>query len=291
MNAGRVVVTGANGIIGRAVVSRLQEAGLDVIPIVRAPAQASEAIVLDLAKPDVTFASTVSRADAVVHLAAAVPHAARHGDTDAAAGETRRIDETVHRACADQGCYTIYASTCGLYDRRDPGIKDESAAVSATSPYFRAKLAGEALMASLPQSCVMRVSAVVGPGLRRGLVLAKFIERARAGETIELWGSGRREQDFVAAEDIAEFILAALSRRACGLFNVASGQPVTMRDLAETVVAAIGAGSVGSAGKADPLEGETARYSVARAARTLGWRSRVPLHDAIAGLANAAFPA
>ena len=291
MSARRVVVTGANGLVGRAVVAALRQSDMDVISVARTDGQDPQAAAVDLGKPGAKLVDAVAPPDAVVHLAAAVPHAARHGDTDAAAAETRHIDSVVHSACAEWKCHAIYASTCGLYDRRDGSIKDEGATVAGSSPYFRAKLAGEALMASLPETCVMRISAPVGRGLRRGLVLAKFIERARAGETIEIWGSGRREQDFVAAADIGAFVAAAISRRVCGVFNVASGHPVTMRELADTVVATVGSGTVRMADKDDPLEAETARFSVARAAQILDWQPRVELREAIADIADAAFPA
>lgn len=291
MKAGGIVVTGASGIVGRAVLAALRGSGESVAPVVHGRTEDPDAIGLDLARAESDLVEHISAPEAVVHLAAAVPHAARHGDTELAADTTRRIDETVHRACSIWGCPAIYASTCGLYDRRDPRIKDETAPVSGASPYFRAKLDGERLMSGLPATCVMRISAPVGPGLRRGVVLAKFIERARAGQPIEVWGSGRREQDFVAAEDIAAFVKLALSRRARGVFNVASGSPVTMRALAEAVVEAVGRGSVQSSGADDPLDGETARYSIDHAAQALGWHPRVPLRAAIETIAHGAFPA
>jgi UDP-glucose 4-epimerase len=291
VKAGGIVVTGASGIVGRTVLAALRRRGEDVVPVVHGRTTDPDAIGLDLAKADSDLTDHVSAPEAVVHLAAAVPHAAHHGDTEAAADTTRRIDETVHRACGRWGCPTIYASTCGLYDRRDPRIKDEAAPVVATSPYFRAKLDGERLMSDLPGACVMRISAPVGPGLRRGVVLAKFIERARAGEPIEIWGSGCREQDFIAAEDVAAFVTVALSSHAQGVFNIASGSPVTMRALAEAVVDAIGRGSVQSSDAEDPLDGETARYSIDRAAQALGWHPRIPLRAAIETIADGAFPA
>lgn len=291
MRNGPIVVTGANGIVGRAVLAALRESGASVVPVVRDRDRDAETIAIDLARPDADLVSRLPRPIAVVHLAAAVPHTARHGDTEAAAAATRQIDATVQRACEAWRCFAIYASTCGLYDRRDAGTKDETAEVFGISPYFCAKLDGERVMFDLPETCVMRISAPVGSGLRRGVVLAKFIERARDDRPIEVWGSGRREQDFVAAEDIASFVIMALERRSQGIFNVASGIPVTMRELAETVVKVVGRGSVQAASREDPLDGEVARYSIGRAKASLGWHPRVSLRHAIRNIANDAFPA
>src|SRR6185369_6829513 len=78
MKAGGIVVTGASGIVGRAVLAALRGHGNGVVPVVHGRTADPDAIALDLAESDLT--DHVQAPDAVVHLAAAVPHAAVHGD-------------------------------------------------------------------------------------------------------------------------------------------------------------------------------------------------------------------
>ncbi len=136
----------------------------------------------------------------------------------------------------------------------------------------------------------MRLSALYGPGLRRHLVLARFITLARTGQALSVWGSGQREQDFLHAADAANFILAALDAAAKGIYNIASGQPVTMMQLASLVTQILG-GVVNREAKPDPLECETARYDIAKAKRDLGWFPTINIEKGIVMLAGEVFGA
>lgn len=287
----KVVVTGAAGLLGRAVVAACQEQGWETYALARGPAPtgAAHSIRADLSAPDADLLKLLpDMPDAIVHLAAAVPHAAEFPDTVETARLTRCMDRCVHAAALAWDIPVIYASSCGLYDRLDPSWKTESTAVQAVSPYFAAKLDGEALFRTLPRATVMRLSALYGPGLRANLVMARFVTQARMGEPITVWGSGRREQDFIHATDVAAFVLAALKSVNFGIYNVAAGQPTAMGDLAAIVAAYFG-GRVVSAERPDPLDHETARYDIAKAAERLDWSPAIGLSGGIAMLADEVF--
>jgi nucleoside-diphosphate-sugar epimerase len=99
-----------------------------------------------------------------------------------------------------------------------------------------------------------------------------FLQRALQGEDLSYHGSGSRMQDFVYVDDVAEAALDGLRAGRSGVFNVASGEPVTMKELAELVTELVApeVRVVGS-GQPDPQEGQTARYSIDAARRVLGW--------------------
>lgn len=285
MAQGPVVVTGAGGLVGSAIASHLEASGVPVIGTVRprgAPAGPGS-LPLELDHGDSVRATLERmRPVAVVHCAAVVPVPGRAADDETNADATRRMDHSVADACASLGCRLIYASSCIVYDPTEPSTKTERSRVQAATPYARAKLTGEREASALDGSVVMRLSSPVGSSARHGSVFDRFVERALSGEPIELWGGGRREQDFVDVRDIAEFARLAISGAVSGVFNVASGRPLAMRELADAVVAAIGRGSVTSAARADPQENHTARYSVDAAREALGWAPRVHLEAMIA---------
>jgi nucleoside-diphosphate-sugar epimerase len=272
-----VVVTGAAGLIGSAVAGHLAASGMAVLGIVRTgnPATSVRARVADLAMPGAFVNACAELAPrAVVHCAAAVPAPSRPDD-DATAERTRRLDSEVVAACKRGGWPLIYLSGCALYDPTDPALKSEDAPVAGRTPYTAAKLAGERLVAALPSHVVLRVSSPVGTSPVHRTVFDRFVEDATEGRSLGVWGSGSREQDFVWVEDVAEFVGCVLESAVGGVFNVASGAPVTMRRLAETVVDVVGRGAVASVDHPDPQDAHTARYDV-NAARGLGW---VPRHD------------
>ncbi len=290
---GQIVVTGAAGMLGRAVVARCLAEGWRTYAVAQSPVKlpGSVAIMADLSAPNFRLQDAISEPiDAVVHLAAAVPHAASYPDTDVMADKTRRIDAVVCKAAATWDAQVVYASSCGLYDRQDHAWKDEAAPVFARTPYFAAKMAGEQLFLPHCRTAVMRLSALYGPGLRRNLVLARFIMLAREGKVLSIWGTGQREQDFLHADDAAHFAVLALRQRATGVYNVAAGSPVSMRQLAEIIAGQIG-GHTEMVQQLDPLDGETARYLTAKAREHMEWKPLRSLEDGIASLRSEEFAA
>lgn len=273
----RVLVTGAHGLVGRVVVTELSARGVDVVRVVRKPSSSDRReVVVDLRQPAAALLRSVEAApSAVVHLAAAVPHWPQYSDNDSTAAATRAMDLCVGNAVRVWQSHFIYASTCGLYDLVDSAWKSEATAVTARSPYFRAKLEGEEL-ALARHATILRISSVYGSGMSPSLVLPRFLDLARRDAVIEVWGDGTREQDFIAAADVADAVVASLATRARGVFNIASGHPMTMVGLAKLVTEAIGAGRVALGRKGDPLVGQTARFRIDKAGLELAWR---PVRD------------
>jgi UDP-glucose 4-epimerase len=293
MSSGRILVTGAAGIVGRAVATAFEHDGWSVYRMVHRPSRmALDAQIVDLAAEDDLTRRVAELPDAIVHLAAAVPHSKDYPDTPDSAALTRKMDGNVLNAAKSWNCLLVYASSCGLYCRDEPEIKTETAPIKDWgSPYFAAKAAGEAACAEYDNAAVLRISGPIGPGLRANVVMARFIATARDNKPITLWGNGSREQDFVDARDLARLCLAVVKQRARGIFNAASGRTATMRELADTVIARIGGGKVAFAEQPDPNENIFARYDVSKAARELGWRPAHSLADMVDTVALEAFAA
>ncbi len=293
MSAGRILVTGAAGIVGRAVASAFEHDGWSVYRLVHHPSRmALDAQIIDLTGEGDLTRRVAERPDAIVHLAAAVPHSKDYPDNPDSAALTRKMDRNVLDAAKAWNCLLVYASSCGLYCRDEPETKTETAPIKDWgSPYFAAKAAGEAACAEYDNAAVLRISGPIGPGLRANVVMARFIASARDNKPITLWGSGSREQDFVDARDLARLCLAVVQQRARGTFNAASGHTATMRELADTVIARIGGGKVVLAEQPDPNENIFARYDVSKAARDLGWRPAHSLADMVDTVALEAFAA
>ena len=272
------IVTGAAGIIGRCVIRQLQENGYRCIGITRDN--------FDLSKNSLSSAFA-SPPIGVIHLAAAVPHSAHYPDNKISAELTHRIDENVFKAVQLWNCQVVYASTCGLYDKECLLVKtEESILPLPTSPYFQAKLDGEHLFQSLDSSIVIRLSAPLGLGIPRSLVVMRFIQKALSGNSVQVWGTGLREQNFVDAEDIAKAMIIAVQKRMKATLNIVANAPVTMMKLAIEVTATLGKGTVVLVEKPDPRDGETARYSNEQARRVLGWSPAISIRESIARIAE-----
>lgn len=285
----KALVTGANGIVGRSVASLLSEAGWRVVRAVSSQTKASgpDVFAIDLATQRLSAA--ISGVDVVVHLAAALPHDPRYRDDTISGDVTRAIDDNVLDYVSKTGAYIAYASTCSLYNKKDASWKSEASSATAHSSYQRAKIATERQILGSSAGCVFRLSGPYGPGLFGSTVLARFIELARRDETLQIWGTGSREQDFIHADDVARFVVLALKREVLGLYNVAFGEPTTMQKLGALVVETIGRGRTVCGVRSDPQDGEYARVDVAKAGIDLGWEATISLAEGLRRCKELAF--
>ena len=83
---------------------------------------------------------------------------------------------------------------------------------------------------------------VFGPTTRPrwsyGMVLPRFIESARTGEPLQVYGDGTQTRCFAHVSDVVAAVLSLMqSPAAVGqIFNIGSDQPISIRTLAERVI-------------------------------------------------------
>lgn len=280
-----ILVTGAGGIMGSALVMELSRRRLDY--------QATSKAEVDLSKCQSLEEIVTARPDIIVHLAAAVPHSTHWPDVMESGEVTRRMDALVVHAAHSWNSRLIYASTCSLYNKMDPAMKDEDAPLSpkADSPYMLAKYEGENAVKMLGGSSILRMPAPLSVNLPSTVVASQFVTQALAGRDLIVKGTGKREQNYVDVYDIARCILSLIHSNASGVFNVSADRPTTMKELARVVVDEVGFGCIRSSGSPDPLEGEHAHYSNERAREILEWSPEVSLRQSIRHMIRAAYGA
>jgi UDP-glucose 4-epimerase len=97
---------------------------------------------------------------------------------------------------------------------------------------------------------VLRVANPYGPGpaaLDKGYgVINQFIAQALGGAPIRVFGEGSQLRDYVYIDDLVETMLAVAPRPECRgeIFNMGSGQGISVIDAIRTIVAACGGRSV-----------------------------------------------
>ncbi|MDD1779010.1 MAG: GDP-mannose 4,6-dehydratase, partial [Candidatus Helarchaeota archaeon] len=132
--------------------------------------------------------------------------------------------------------------------------------------------------------CILRISAPYGPGQRAKTVVRIFLENALRNQSLLFHGSGSRTQDFIYIDDVAAAFWAALRADANGIFNVACGEPISMKDLVVLIVSLIPgcASEIKPSGVEDPQENFRANYDISRAKEYLSWEPKVSLKEGIA---------
>jgi UDP-glucose 4-epimerase len=186
--------------------------------------------------------------DAVVHLAAPAsvqqsmrnPLADVHGHVLPTAG----LLESIRIAGIDTR--VILVSSAAVYG--DPATLPvrEDAPLAPISPYGFHKLQQETLLDEYVRihglrGCKARIFSTYGEHLRR-LAVWDIARRALAGHRA-VFGSGDETRDYLYAGDAGRAICVLAEQAACGgeAVNVASGEAVTIRSLAEEIFRAVGA--------------------------------------------------
>ena len=290
-----IAVTGASGYLGSRLVRRL---GGRARPLVRAErSYLGEAQhVVDLTGPVGAIAEALDGIETVVHFAGRNEVIAAD-DPDTAMTDT--VVGSRHLAAAVEQAHVrrvVYASTVHVYGARlQPGaVVDEDTAPAPRSSYAIARLASEHVLGCLePRGVdvvVLRLTNAVGAPADVGvdrwtLVTNDLCRQAVTTGTLTLRSSGQQHRDFVAVSDIEDIVVAAADGAVpSGTYNVGSGSPVTIRELAHLVQERFEALSgQRPALDAPPPTGppdEPYRVDLARLHAT-GFRPTTPLVDAV----------
>jgi dTDP-L-rhamnose 4-epimerase len=121
-------------------------------------------------------------------------------------------------------------------------------------------------------------------------VLANFAARLLNGRRPSIFEDGQQRRDFVHVGDVVQSIRLALTvgEAAGHVFNIGSGVPRTVRDVAAALAAALGREEIEPeiTGRCRLGDIRHCWPDIAKARRVLGYEPRVPLADGLAGLAE-----
>lgn len=165
----RVVVTGAQGMLGRALLDEAPD-NIDVIGVARADG--------DLAKPSgVEAAVSSKRPDVVIHAAAYTDVDGCERTPSRAWRDNAHATRLVASACHRTGIRLVYISTDYVFDGQADSPYPEDAVARPINVYGETKLAGERAVAALDDHVIIRTQWLFGPGGRN--FVAAILRRAR----------------------------------------------------------------------------------------------------------------
>lgn len=282
-----MLVTGVSGYLGGVIQSYLLSHGVQSIGTTHQDAAEKDMplVTVDLAQDrQLAALSNCLPIDAIVHAAALMPGKAR--DEEVLIKNQLMTLNLAHWAVAAGIRYFLQTSSCAVYGERAEPSTELSLPLPSTL-YAVSKLACEALADSLLipariPACHLRISAPYGPHQAMTTVVKKFLTHAVRGEEISIWGTGRRTQNFVFEEDIAQAVFLALGRGAGGIFNISAESSVSTRELADLCVEIAGrdkGARVVYCGS-DPQEEYRGVYPCEKAKRNLGY-SPISLFDGL----------
>lgn len=255
----RLAVLGADGFIGSQVVRAALAASAQVTAIsLRDPWR-----LLGVAGPDLRHASVfewwdpsslpelrglLRGVDALALLAYRPPPAS----ADSVARLEHELSVNAGSACRlakaafELGLRVVFASSADVYGPWHEAPVTEESLPNPVTPYARAKLRAEQLVAEAGEASVsVRIATVFGPGEHGPRAIPSFLRALARGERPVVHGDGSDVRDYVYVGDVAAAIVNAClappgSLRA-NVLNLGSGRGRTTLQILRSVCALLGA--------------------------------------------------
>lgn len=235
----RVMVTGADGYIGKGVVSQLLDAGVEVIAMGLSPCGIEHKNLHEHVGDIFAFEfGEEVLPDVLLHLA--WRNGFSHNDLshlEDLAGHYRFIERAL-AAGVERVAVMGSMHEVGYHE----GFVDEKTPCSPTSPYGVAKNALRQLTEGLctrygAQMQWLRGFYLVSNDGRGSSIFAKIVEAERRGATEFPFTSGQCKYDFLPYDEFCRQVVAVVGQRAIdGVINICSGVPVALGDYIERFI-------------------------------------------------------
>jgi UDP-glucose 4-epimerase len=253
----KVIVTGGTGFIGSHVAQELVKRRDEVIIIDNLTTGKLSNIEQFLSKKNAVFVrgsimdlpllrQLFSGVDYVFHQAAvpSVPRSIKNPRASHVVNTTGTLN--VLLAARDKGVKkVVFASSSSVYGDTPVLPKVEDMTPNPQSPYAVTKLTGEYYcrvfqsVYGLNTIC-LRYFNVYGPrqdpNSQYAAVIPLFVNNALAGRSPVIYGNGEQSRDFTFVRDVVEANILAAESPITGVFNIGSGDRVTINHLAQSVI-------------------------------------------------------
>jgi uncharacterized protein len=240
----RIVVAGASGLVGRALVPLLQTQGHEVIRLVRGRGAAAGEAVWDPSRGELE-AAALEGADAIVNLSGENLGGGRWNAARQERILRSRVDATRTLVAAigkmsRRPAVFVSASAVGFYgDRGDEALTEGSGIGTGFLPEvcLAWETHAEGAAKRGVRTALMRFGIVLSPA---GGALAKMLPAFQAGLGGR-FGDGRAWMSWISVDDAVGAIQHALLKEECaGAINVVSPRPVTNAEFVPTLAKVLG---------------------------------------------------
>lgn len=240
----RVLLTGARGFVGGAVMRRLIANGAEVVTLGRAEQAPVLGVVhhqFDLLDADwATLRKSMDDAgcDRLIHAAWYTNHA------DYLVADINRAwlqaSARLFDAFRDVGeGRMIGLGTCVEYAPEGGRCTEGKTPLRPNTLYGQCKKALSDKLLAMPNTLWARVFFVYGPGDRAGRLVPQLIDRAIADQPVSVRFGGLR-RDYIHIDDLAAQIVALADGVLTGPVNTGTGRGVRLSDIADAVAEAAG---------------------------------------------------
>lgn len=285
----RAVVTGGSGFIGSALVRHLRSEAWDVVAVDRKPfADADQpGRIADVAQEG-ALAGLLDERTVIFHMAASADVAASVANPRHDFDNTFRGVFEVLEAARHAGSRLVFPSTASIFDASNTLPLSERAFPRPTSPYAAGKLGGEAYCHAYHRSYgvdvrIARLFSVYGIGMFRFAIHDIVRKIQQNHDELVILGDGNQVRDYLFIDDAVRGLTMVATEGASGEeYNVASGVPVRLVDLARLIAELMGHPDIRIRPSGRSFAGDTPRwYADISKVRALGFEPRVDLRSGL----------
>jgi len=274
-----ILLTGSNGFIGQYIYSTKALEEHEVIYGTTSNITSAKHRRFSKYYSDIDLVLKKEKIDIIIHLASEIPTSYAVSDLDLYLKNTTMIGNLTDFSIKNGVSKFIYISGFGsMIFPEKYDIKDYYTLSKVVGEHFCTLLEANGI-----ETASLRVSSPFGEFYHANNVLKYFVELAIKNKTLQVHGSGKREQNFIYVGNIIHGILKCIEYNVSGVYSLVAKEDTSMSNLAKMIIALTGSKSNIEYGRMkDPLENKPSiKFSLNRITEELNYKAMYSLEDGL----------
>lgn len=286
----KVLITGINGLIGKAIALTLHKQH-EIIGLSKSTENKTGLVIpyfcVDIAKKNDFNLLQHIDVDIIIHSAACLDTNNFNDDVilTNCLGTKNICEFAIAKACKK----VIYISSIPIIGKPIEIPVTEEHPIHPTKIYHITKYFGELFLQNTLESeilTILRIPSPIGIEMPKNKIIPVFLKKSMNHEDIILLGKGERVQNYIDVDDIGNAVFLLLQKNIHGTYNIASTTSYTNTQLAQLCIHLFTSKSKILYQGIDIEENDKWIVSTDKAKQDFGFESRISLKDSLSKIAQ-----